>query len=185
MQPNVPEREDDLNNVEQRLANWLPSAAGLNAEAMLYAAGLAAGRRGRIVWPTLCVALLAGAIGFGVWGFTERVERQALAKRLDERSAAPVRSPKTPAVESAAPEYVPSPNDYLQLRQRAELDPDGWLAMSHPGVQPAIGAFGGGADHEKTMGGLMPHPRVQPVSGPPQPEPAIFSAFQRDGVPGL
>jgi hypothetical protein len=174
MQPNVPERDDDLNNVEERLANWLPAADGLNAEAMLFAAGLAAGRRGRIIWPTLCVVLLAPAVGFGVWGFTERAERRALAQRLDERSAAPVRSPQAPAVESPGPEYVPSPNDYLQLRQRAELDPDGWLAMSRPGGQREIGALGGGADHPKTMGS------VQPVAGPPPPEPAVFSAFQRD-----
>jgi hypothetical protein len=159
MQPNIPEHEDDLNNVEQRLASWLPAAEGLNTDAMLYAAGLAAGRRGRIVWPAVCVVLLAQAIGVGLWGFSERAERRALASRLNERSPSPIHSPETAVADLPAPPYVPSPNDYLQLRQRAEQDPDGWLAMSIPRGQQAI--------------------------GPPPPEPAILKGGQRDGLPDL
>jgi hypothetical protein len=159
MQPNIPQREDDLNNVEQRLAGWLPAADGLSADALLYAAGLAAGRRGRFVWPALCVVLLAQAVGLGTWGFSERAERRALASRLDERAPEPGRSPETAIVDLPAPAYTPSPNDYLQLRLRAEQDPDGWLAVSYPRSQQAI--------------------------GPPPPEPAILRGGQRDGFPDL
>jgi hypothetical protein len=159
MQPNIPEREGDLNNVEQRLAGWLPAADGLNTDAMLYAAGRAAGRRGRAVWPALCLVLLAQTIGLGVWGFSERAERRTLASRLDERLPVPEHSPETLVADLPAPTYVPSPNDYLQLRQRAEQDPDGWLAMSYPRGQQAIGL--------------------------PPPEPAILRGGQRDGLPDL
>ena len=161
MRPNIPNHEDDMNNLEQRLASWLPAAEGLNTDAMLYAAGRAAGQRGRIVWPALCIVLFAQVIGFGMWGLSERAERRALADRLDGLSPTPAHPPETAVAELPAQSYVPSPNDYLQLRKRAEQDPDGWLAMSIPG------------------------PRGQQPIDPPPPEPSILRGGQRIELPDL
>ncbi len=164
MHPNIPEREDDLNNVEQRLAGWLPAATVLNTDAMLYAAGLAAGRGGRrrerIVWPAVCVVLLVQAVGLGFWAFSERAERRELARRLMHSAPTPNQLPETAVADAQRPPaYTSSPNDYLQLRQRAEQDPDGWLAMSYSRGRQAI--------------------------APPPPGPAILTGGQWDGFPDL
>ncbi len=52
----TPNHEDDLSEFERLLAGWQPSSDGLNADAMLFAAGQAAARRGRSqrIWPILC-----------------------------------------------------------------------------------------------------------------------------------
>jgi hypothetical protein len=129
-------REDDLSALERRLAGWRPGAEGLDADAMLFAAGLAAGRRGRgrLLAAALCGLLTALAAGLGAWGLSERAERQILASRL-QQAPAPRPSPTTGS--GAPPEtYEPSPADYLSLRRRLEQDPDGWLAAGQtPGPQ--------------------------------------------------
>ena len=60
---------DDLSEIERRLSVWRPNAEGLNRDAMLYAAGLAAGKaeRGRLLWPALCgfLAVFAAASALG------------------------------------------------------------------------------------------------------------------------
>jgi hypothetical protein len=155
MDAHSPRHEDDLNDVERRLAGWQPAPAGLDADAMLFAAGQAAGRRGRgrLVWPALCVLLAVQAAGLGVWGLSERAERQALANRLREPAPIPGAPPATVV---AASSYTPSPDDYFHLRRRAEQDPGRWLASLPPAGPPAL--------------------------GPPPPGPTILRAGQRDGL---
>jgi len=92
-----PGREDDLSACERRLAGWQPAAGNLDTDAMLFAAGRAAGRRGRLLWPALCTLLAAQVAGLGVWGFSERSERVALAGLLHDRVPAP-NIPQAPAV---------------------------------------------------------------------------------------
>jgi hypothetical protein len=148
MDAHTPRRNDDLNDVERRLAGWRPASGSLDADAMLFAAGQAAGRRGRgrLLWPALCVLLTVQAALLGAWGLSERAERQALASQLRERAPAP---DAHPATEVAVTGYAPSPEDYLHLRRRAERDPNGWLASLQPAGPPAL--------------------------GPPSPQPAILS----------
>jgi hypothetical protein len=144
--------------VERRLTGWRPGAEGLDADAMLFAAGLAAGRsgRGRLLWPALCVVLAVQAAGLGVWGLAERAECQALAERLRDRTPTPGTPPATDvAVVPETPDEA-SPADYLSTRRRLEQDPNGWLAS----LQPA-----GPQD-----------------PGPPPPEPALLTPRQRDGL---
>ena len=88
MDAKTPRHEDDLSDFERHLAGWQPASDGLSADAMLFAAGQAAGRRGRsqLLWPMLCALLTVQAAGLGVWGLSERAERQALASRLSERA---------------------------------------------------------------------------------------------------
>src|SRR5215472_13840337 len=83
--------QDDLNDFESRLSEWRPDNLNLDPEAMLFAAGIATGRRGhrRILMPVLCGLLAALAAGFGVWGVSERAERQAMARLLRERDLTP------------------------------------------------------------------------------------------------
>ena len=69
--------EDDLSDVERRLTGWQPAAERLDADAMLFAAGRAAGQGGlgRLLWPACCVLLVVQAAGLLVWGLAERAER--------------------------------------------------------------------------------------------------------------
>ena len=94
---------DDLSEIERRLSVWRPNAEGLNREAMLYAAGLAAGKagRGRLLWPALCSLLVVFAAALGAWGLNERAERQFLIGRIHERTAPAAATPTTARV--AAP----------------------------------------------------------------------------------
>lgn len=113
----------NLSELERRLARWRPGADGLDADAMLFAAGRAAGRR-RWTWPALgAMALLS--VGLGAWALHERGERIALSGRLDEMRAAPG---TTVPVDHTPSPYVPSSDDQFSLRRRMEQDPDRWLS---------------------------------------------------------
>ena len=155
MDATSPRHEDDLSQFERYLAGWRPSSDGLDADSMLFAAGQAAGRRGRsqLLWPMLCALLTVQAAGLGVWGLSERAERQALASRLPERAATQSASPATVAAARES-SYEPSPVDYLSTRRQMEQDPNGWLASRQPA-------------------GLQ-------VLGPSPPPPAILTPRQRD-----
>jgi hypothetical protein len=136
MGAHTPRREDELSDIERHLAGWQPASAGLNADAMLFAAGQAAARRGRsrLVAPALCILLVVQSAGLGVWGLSERAGRLALATRIRERAPAPT-APLAIAVAVAVlsePSYTPSPEDYWHLRRRAEQDPGRWLASLQP-----------------------------------------------------
>jgi len=151
-----PGREDDLSACERRLAGWQPAAGNLDADAMLFAAGRAANRRGRLLWPALCTLLAAQAAGLGLWGLSERAERVGLARLLPDRAPAP-NIPQAPAVaELPEPRYSPSPDDYFHLRRRLEQDPGRWLAAA-----PTAG--------------------TKPI-GPPPARPPILRAGQLDGL---
>lgn len=153
MDKHLPHHQDDLSDLEHRLSSWRPDDLGVNADAMLFAAGLAAGRseRGRLLGLGLGGLLAVLALGLGAWGWLERAERQALANCLRERTP----SSATFVVVLPASPYTPSPGDYFSLRRQMEQDPSRWLASLQP------------------TGPQTP--------GPPPPEPAILRAGQRDG----
>jgi hypothetical protein len=153
MHAQTPDREDDMNKLERRLASWQPASVGLDADAVLFAAGRAAGRRGRLYWAASCAVLTMLAVGLGLWGISERAERQVLASRL-----APVLDTASSSDGTTLPEpsYSPSPNGYLNVRRQAEEDPGRWLASSQ---------------FEE------PSP-----PGPPPPESAILRSGQLEGI---
>ena len=157
MDAKTPRHEDDLSDFERHLAGWQPASDGLSADAMLFAAGQAAGRRGRsqLLWPMLCALLTLQAAGLGVWGLSERAERQVLASRLSERAPTHSASP-APVVVVRESSYEPSPVDYLSTRRQMEQDPNGWLASRQPAGLQAL--------------------------GPSPPSPAILTPRQRDGL---
>jgi hypothetical protein len=130
MDTHPPGHEDDLSAVERRLLDWRPNSANLDGDAMLFAAGLAAGRRrGRLVWPALCFLFAAQAGGLALWAYAERADRLALAKRLEEHAPTSIVAPAPMIVES-----VPvAPSDgYLVRRRLIEDDPAVWLAYREP-----------------------------------------------------
>jgi hypothetical protein len=153
-----PHNQDDLSDVERRLADWRPASAGLDADAMLFAAGQATARRGRgrLLWPALCVLLAGQAAVLGAWGLSERTERLALASRLHEAAPEPNAPPATAVAVLPKSSYAPSPDDYFHLRLRTEQDLDRWLT-SQAHTDP-------------------------PAPGPLPPAPAIPKAGQRDGL---
>jgi len=146
-----PPRPGDLNDLERRLAAWRPSAAGLDADAMLFAAGRASARRGRLVWPAVsaCAALLAAALG--VWLAAERAERLALAQQIRHQAPAPA-PPSAPAAGEPQTAEAPAPDSYLAISRALEQDPDAWATKT-----PA---------------------KAGPPPGPPPPVPHILRAWR-------
>jgi hypothetical protein len=121
--------EGNLSDLERRLGRWRPDSSGLDPDAMLFAAGAASVTpgRGQRLWPALCVLLAAQAAALGIWAFSERAERQALAIRLDDRAPSAANMPSTDFM-AGGPSYAPSAGDYLHLRRRAEQDTSYQLA---------------------------------------------------------
>jgi hypothetical protein len=129
-----------MSDLEKRLSAWRPSAAGLDADSVLFAAGRASVRPGwgRIAWPVVsgCLALLAATLGVQL--SQERSARLELAARL--------RDPKPPLV--AAPSPLPEPyeapvmeppaaDSYLAARRALAGNPDSWLMAAR--IEPAEG----------------------------------------------
>lgn len=116
--------ESELNDLERRLAGWRPAADGLDADAMLFAAGRASIRRGssRFVWPAIAAAL-ALALGISeTVRTTERRDHEVALARLTDASRSPTVS---------APWEASSPN-YLIVRRAMEDNPDGMTGASRP-----------------------------------------------------
>jgi hypothetical protein len=138
METQVNYDQGDLSAFERRLAEWQPKTEGLDPDAMLFAAGLAAGqRRARFLWPALCALLLVPIGGLGVWGFSERSERLALTSQLGRRA------PFTDVLASNGAvskfRYTPAANDYFQQRKRVEQDASYYLASIEPARLDAHG----------------------------------------------
>src|SRR5581483_11075563 len=121
-----------------RLAGWRPAAAGLDADAVLFAAGRASVRPGpaRYVWPALAGGMTLVAAFLGLWLASERAERLALARRLE--AITPAASPVPTAGESPSPD-VPAPNSYLAISRVLKQGLDAWPARpaTDPGPPPA------------------------------------------------
>ncbi len=129
---------DDLSAIERRLAGWQPAGEGLDADAMLFAAGRASVRPGigRFAWPALAGALAVVAAILGVWLASERSERLALVQQLRRQVPSPAPVPTPPAF---SPVEQPAPSAYLTLRQRLDrgLDPWSESALTKAGSPPA------------------------------------------------
>lgn len=121
---------------ERKLASLKPDRQGLDVEAMIFAAGLAEGRRGRSAWTATCGALAAVAFGLGVWGVSERGERQTLAARLATPATAPIIVQDR--IHDPSPMSAPPANALYSLRKSMEQDPDRWIAMSDVSATPPI-----------------------------------------------
>jgi hypothetical protein len=126
-----PRGPDDLSDVERRLAACEPDGAGLDADAMLFAAGRASVRPGpaRFVWSALTVGLAALAVVLGAWLAAERAGRLALAQRLRQAAPAPTSVPVPPP--AAAPEEPPTadeppPTSLLAVHQALARGLDPW-----------------------------------------------------------
>jgi hypothetical protein len=135
-----PLRPDDLSELERRLSGWRPASAGLDADAMLFAAGQAAARRGpaRLVWPALTLSLVALATALGAWGASERSERLALAEQLRRPATEPA-DPSPPAVPWTGPTADELPPDSLLAARRAlEQGLDAWPPRRLVPTRPAL-----------------------------------------------
>jgi hypothetical protein len=132
---------DDLTDIERRLTACEPSSAGLDADAMLFAAGRAAARRGptRFVWPALAAGLAAATVVLGVWLKAERDERLILAGRLEQMRPAPELPPSPPAAVPAEPpgESQPPSSSVIAARPALEQGLDAWPAAPAPPGPPS------------------------------------------------
>jgi hypothetical protein len=138
VQPNA----EDLSDLERRLAAVPPASAGLNADAMLFAAGRASTRRGlaRFLWPALSVALAVAVVVLVVSLQSERQQRQAIARQLQQAQPAVVPSAKP---NPASPEYQRSP--LLEVHRALEQDkdplPDDPVGVESSSTVPEVTVF--------------------------------------------
>jgi hypothetical protein len=128
-----PQHPDDLKVLERRLAAYAPSATGLDADAMLFAAGRASVRPSvtRFVWPALTLGLTTLALVLGVWLATERAERLELAQQLRQTLPPPLPNPSPSASPGDTPieratEQEPAPNSLLAGHRALEKGLDAW-----------------------------------------------------------
>jgi hypothetical protein len=137
-----PFHPDDLNDLEQRLAAWQPSTAGMDADRMLFAAGRASAAKApsRLVWPAVSACLALVTVFLGARWTAERSERLALGEELRHRPTATVPAPTLgpAAVEPAVTEPPPA-DSYLAIRRRWERDPNSLLVMAAPKSKPSEG----------------------------------------------
>jgi hypothetical protein len=110
MDTNPSPRPDDLSDLERRLAGWRPATAGLDPDALLFAAGRASVPRPspiRFAWPAVAAALALLAAGLGAWIAVERSGRLALAEELRHaprpQEPAPRELPPAPVDDSDPP----------------------------------------------------------------------------------
>jgi hypothetical protein len=134
--------EDRLNDLERRLSAWQPSAEGLDADRMLFAAGRASARAGagRFAWPALaaCFALTAAALGG--WLAAERAGRQELARLLRQQPPARPLAPEAAPTPAAPPPGEPMPPSvYLAARRALEHGVDAWPPPPPPDGEPQEG----------------------------------------------
>jgi hypothetical protein len=134
----------DMNELERRLSAWQPSSEGLDADAVLFAAGRASVRPGtiRFVWPALTTLLTALAVVLGLFLAEERSERLALVRRLREQPPAPAVNPlPQPAANPASVEPTHSdelaPDSYLASRRALELGLDAWPIRAVVRAEPS------------------------------------------------
>jgi hypothetical protein len=127
------DRSEDLDALERRLSAWEPSSEGLDADAVLFAAGRASVRPKptRFAWPALTVLMTALSVVLGLSLADERNERLALTLRLQERPPAPAVNPSPlPAANIAPEEPLRSdelpPDSYLVSRRALEKGLDAW-----------------------------------------------------------
>ncbi len=152
-----PHRPDELSELERRLSAWAPADAGLNADAVLFAAGRASARPGlsRFVWPALTTCMTLLALVLGVCLIAERSERLDLARQLRPQPSVP--APPAPSLDVDRVER-PSPD---------EPPPDSYLA-SHRALEKGLDAWP-----------IQAVVRVE-TSGPLRPSPAVLQAGHRD-----
>jgi hypothetical protein len=156
-----PDRPDDLTDLERRLAACAPSAEGLDADAMLFAAGRASARRGRLVWPALTAGLAVLSVALGAWLVAERAARLELARQLQQPAPAPA-PPTAAPVAPAAPEpptaNEPPQSSVLAFRQALEKGLDAWPSAPPSDADPP---------------------------GPPRPDPPVLRVGRPDSLPDL
>ena len=140
---------DDLSELEHRLSAWEPASAGLDCDAVLFAAGRASVRPSpaRFGWPALTACLTVLAVGLGVWLADERTERLVLAQQLRQRTTVPTPdvSP-SPSPADAPSEPLPvdeSPDSFLATHRALEKGLDAWpvraiVRAETPGSNPRV-----------------------------------------------
>jgi len=121
-----PRNPDDLTGLERRLTDWRPDAAGLDPDAMLFAAGRASVRPSptRFFWPAIAACMTVVAMGLGGWAAKERTGRLELVRSMQR---------PTPSAPTSAPEPSPEPppvGSYFAMSRLVRQDPDAFLARA-------------------------------------------------------
>ena len=123
------DRPDDLSELERQLSACQPAREGLDADAMLFAAGRAAAppARSRLAWPALTGVLALLALSFGVWATVERAERLALTRHLRQLSPAPPEAVSPPGTTAEPPTAdEPTGDNWLTARRALDHGLEAW-----------------------------------------------------------
>jgi hypothetical protein len=129
-----------LNDLERRLAEWRPSASGLEVDRLMFAAGRASARAGRggRVWRLVSAGLALTAVALGIGLAHERAARLELAMQLRDSApaVAPARDGERGPGESTptsptSPTSPTAPASYLAARRALTEDLDSWPVADH------------------------------------------------------
>jgi len=129
-------RQDDLTPLERQLTACRPDIAGLDADAMLFAAGQAAAMRAagrRWAWPAVTCGFAVVSIALAAALVGERSERLALAARVERQNTAVVSQPRQSTPEPSPP----SPDSYIAARHWIEDGPEYAVVRSDPHPPPS------------------------------------------------
>lgn len=149
-----PSSADELNDLERRLSEWRPSAAGLNADQMLFAAGRNSVRPGwgRNASSLVSAGLAVLAIVLGVGLVQEREARRDLLAKFHEQRAPIDSGPyDVPATSEILAGEAASVRDYVAARSALAQNPDAWLEVT----------------------------KIEPPDGPSLPQRSILKAHSR------
>jgi hypothetical protein len=134
---------DELSELERRLASRAPASDGLDADAMLFAAGRASvrPRRERFVWAALAagLAVLCGLLGVQLTA--ERAKRLSLAKQLSlieqlQQPPAPRPAPPAPPAEAPPTAEQPPSSHVLTAHPLPRQGFEDWPKPSIIGIDP-------------------------------------------------
>jgi hypothetical protein len=128
-------REDDLTPLERQLSAFCPAAAGLDSDAMLFAAGQATAARTagrRWAWPLATCGFAVVSLTLAAALVGERSERLALAARLERQSIAMVSPPTVSPPEPA----LPPADSYIAARHWIESGADNDFVRTDPKPPP-------------------------------------------------
>ena len=124
--------DGDLSELERRLAGWLPDSRGLDADAMLFAAGRASAKspRQHWLWPGIAACSTLTAVTLGLWLASERAERldltQRLAQQESNRTAVKVVKSASNAPDANADIDRPGRSSYLACQRLVKEGLESW-----------------------------------------------------------
>lgn len=145
--------QNDLSDVERRLASWTPAAQGLDLSAALFAAGRASACPSKALraWQAAAACLAVAGLILGTGLAWERSQRLTLVAKLADNSV--------PVASAIIPMEPLAPSSYFVLRHKLEESTD----------VAALAVYADGPGSKEPSPPEPPVPRAWQPGGPSDP----------------